>query len=136
MRIYKIILVENDEDEQMFMRDGFLSSGLFEILDQASSGEDLIEWLTAHPGQLPDVVLSDLNMPGMNGMDILQALKSDERYRHIPIIITSTSSTPSIIRKCLEAGAVDYVVKPETFVQYAPFVSNLHKIISDKNLVS
>jgi CheY-like chemotaxis protein len=125
MKTYRIILVENDEDEQFFMKEAFDASGRFEILAQMSNGDELMQWLKEHPGQLPDLILSDLNMPGMNGMELLHALRADARYQRLPIIITSTSSTPSIIQKTLAAGAADYRVKPDTFVEYGPYVDQL-----------
>lgn len=136
MRTYKIVIVENDEDEQFFMKDGFeKAGGLFEIVAQVRNGDMLFEWLEEQNDSLPDVVLSDLNMPGMNGYDVITGMKNDPRYGKIPVIITSTSSTPTIIDKCLGLGAADYLVKPETWLEYTPFVQNLHRIIEEKKLV-
>jgi CheY-like chemotaxis protein len=135
MKKYNIIIVENDEDEQLFMKEGFDAVGLFNIVGQVKNGDALLEWLAEHPESLPDVVLSDLNMPGKNCYDVINDLKNDPSYSHIPVIITSTSSTKTIIDKCLAFGAADYVVKPETFVEYVPYVKNLHKRIQEKQLV-
>ncbi|GAA4341997.1 response regulator [Flaviaesturariibacter amylovorans] len=127
MKTYRIILVENDEDEQFFMREAFEASGRFEVLAQASNGDELVTWLREHPGQLPDLILSDLNMPGMNGMELLHALRADARYAALPVVITSTSSTQSIIDRALAAGASWYRVKPETFISYGPFAETLYQ---------
>ena len=135
MTTFKIILVENDEDEQLFMREGFDKAGGFEVLAQVGNGEGLFGWLDAHPDEQPDVILSDLNMPGMNGMDIIEAMRQRPAGQNIPIIITSTSSTRSIMDKCLQAGAVSYIVKPDTFIQYEPYVRDLHRLISEKGIV-
>lgn len=135
MKKYKIIIVENDEDEQLFMKEGFDAAGLFIIVAQLKNGDALLEWLTGHPQELPDVILSDLNMPGKNGYDVIADLKNDPFHSYIPVIITSTSSTKTIIDKCLSLGAADYVVKPETFVEYVPYVKNLYRLIEEKQLV-
>jgi CheY-like chemotaxis protein len=135
MKKYKIILVENDEDERFFMNEGFQGSGLFEIIAQVVNGDELFEWLEEHPRILPDVILSDLNMPGKNGYDIITEMTNSPGWSHIPVIIASTSSTATIIDKCMNLGAAGYVVKPETFVAYVPFVKDLHKMISEKQLV-
>lgn len=134
MKIYKIIIVENDEDEQFFMKEGFNATGLFNIIAQVKNGDVLLEWLKEHD-TLPDIILSDLNMPGKNGYDIITEIKSNPAYSHIPVIITSTSSTKSIMDKCLAMGAADYLVKPETFVDYVPYVNRLYAIIGEKQLV-
>lgn len=128
MKKYKIIIVENDADEQFFMREGFAAADLFEIMAQVKNGDVLFEWLAEHK-QLPDVVLSDLNMPGKNGYDIIEEIKATPELVHIPVIITSTSSTKSIIDKCLALGAANYIVKPDTFIDYQPFVRELYDII-------
>ena len=135
MRKYKIIIVENDEDEQLFMKEGFDKTDHFNILAQLQNGNDLFDWLHENPNQLPDIILSDLNMPGKNGYDVITEVKETPHLAHIPVIITSTSSTPSIIEKCLQMGAAYYMVKPETFVQYEPYVQQLYKVLVDNKIV-
>ena len=135
MKKYKIIIVENDEDEQLFMKEGFDAADMFEIIAQLKNGDALLEWLNENPQALPDVVLSDLNMPGKNGYDVITDLKTNPSYSHIPVIITSTSSTKTIIDKCMSTGAADYIIKPDTFVEYVPYVKNLYKRIEEKELV-
>lgn len=135
MKKFKIIIVENDEDEQLFMKQGFDATGLFDIVAQPRNGDVLFDWLEENSSSLPDIILSDLNMPGKNGFDILTEIISTPAYKHIPVIITSTSSTKSIIDKCIDKGAADYIVKPETFIAYEPFAKNLYHCIEEKQLV-
>jgi DNA-binding NarL/FixJ family response regulator len=134
MKKYKIVIVENDEDERTFMKKGFNETPYFEILAQVHNGDHLFKWLNENGNNLPDIILSDLNMPGKNGMDIISEIKEQKNIAHIPVVITSTSSTPSIIQKCLAEGAAGYIVKPEVFIDYAPFANNLHELIEEKGL--
>ena len=135
MKIYSIIMVENDEDEQFFMKEGFENAGLFRIITMLRNGDELMEWLAQHPGVVPDLILSDLNMPGKNGYDVIDEITANPLYAAVPVVITSTSSTPTIINKCLSRGAADYVVKPETFIEYRPYVERLYQRIEEKQLV-
>jgi CheY-like chemotaxis protein len=135
MKKFKIIIVENDEDEQQFMKEGFDAVGLFEIVAQLKNGDELLEWLEENRTKLPDVILSDLNMPGKNGYDVIEDIKGNPSFAHVPVIITSTSSTKSTIDKCLSLGAADYLVKPETFVIYETFAKELYQVIEEKELV-
>jgi CheY-like chemotaxis protein len=135
MKKYKIIIVENDDDEQLFMKEGFEAAGLFDIVAQVRNGDTLFDWLGENITALPDVILSDLNMPGKNGYDVINEVKANPLYSHIPVVITSTSSTKTIMDRCLAYGAADYIVKPETFVEYVPYVKNLYKRIEKKQLV-
>src|SRR5688572_9453593 len=117
MKKYRIITVENDDDEQFFMKDGFDKTNLFSVVAQLRNGDELYDWISNNRNNLPDLILSDLNMPGKNGFDILNDISSDPETAHIPVIITSTSYTKSIIDKCLSRGAAEYLVKPETFIE-------------------
>lgn len=132
MRKYKIVIVENDEDEQYFMKQGFESANLFDVLAMVRNGDNLFEWMAENRSNLPEIILSDLNMPGKNGYDIIQEIKNTPLYSHIPVIITSTSSTPSIIEKCLAMGATEYIVKPDVFIEYLPFIKKLHTLIDEQ----
>lgn len=135
MKKYKIIIVENDEDEQFFMKEGFDAAGLFDILVQVKNGDALLEWLEGPEASMPDLILSDLNMPGKNGYDVILEMKVHHKYAGTPVVIISTSSTQSIVDKCLAMGAADYLVKPDTFNEYVPFVKNLYRLIEEKQLV-
>jgi CheY-like chemotaxis protein len=132
MKKYNIIIVENDEDEQFFMKEGFDASGLFNVVGQVKNGDLLMEWLADNEAALPDVILSDLNMPGKNGYDILQEVKGNPLLMRIPVIITSTSSTPTTVNRCMALGATDYLVKPETFIAYKDFAENLYRRIEQQ----
>ena len=136
MRKYTLIIVEDDEDEQLFMKEGFEKANVpFDIISQVQNGDQLLNWLDEHPDKLPDIILSDLNMPGRNGYDVIIAIKENPEWSHIPVIITSTSSTKTIIDKCLALGAADYVVKPDTFINYVPYVESLYQAIEEKQLI-
>jgi CheY-like chemotaxis protein len=135
MKRYKIIIVENDEDEQLFMKEGFETANLFEVIAVVINGDTLFEWLTQNVNSLPDIILSDLNMPGKNGYDVINEVKSNPLYSHSPVVITSTSSTRTIMEKCITAGASEYIVKPETFVEYVPYVKDLYNRVEEKQLV-
>ena len=135
MKVYTIVIVENDEDEQFFIGQSITETDLFQILAQVNEGGELFAWLDEHKTTLPDLILSDLNMPGKNGYDVLAEIKNNPAYSHIPVIITSTSSTRSTIEKCLSLGAADFIEKPDTFVDYGPFLKKLHQLVEEKNLL-
>jgi CheY-like chemotaxis protein len=132
MKRLKLIVVENDSDEQEFMREGFDETGLYEIIAFFRNGNELFEYFETEGHLLPDLILSDLNMPGKNGYDILDEIKEHERLLSIPVVITSTSFNKSAIEKCMRLGAFEYLVKPETFNEYKPFAKHLYEIITKK----
>ena len=128
---YNIVIVENDEDEQFFMKEGFTATGLFDIVAQLPNGDALFDWLEDNKEKLPDVMLSDLNMPGKNGYDILEGINTNPAYLHIPVIITSTSNAKIMMDRCMNLGAADYRVKPDTFIAYAPFATDLYQFMKE-----
>ncbi|MGZ5247910.1 MAG: response regulator [Flavitalea sp.] len=126
---YSIVIVENDEDEQFFMKEGFESSNLFTIIGQPANGNELIEWLDNNPQTKPDLILSDLNMHGKNGYDIINYIKEHPIYRTIPVVITSTSTISSVKERCLNSGANGFLPKPDTFIDYRSYVATLYDLM-------
>lgn len=133
MKIYKLVIVENDEDERFFMQEEFAAFEGFALVGEFINGDTLLEWLGSKPVELPDIILSDLNMPGKNGYDVLSAVRSNPAYAHIQIIITSTSPVIAVEQKCLAMGAKHYLIKPETFIEYGPYVQKLYQIIQNES---
>ncbi|MEO6730621.1 MAG: response regulator [Ferruginibacter sp.] len=136
MKTYSIVIVDNDEDELLFMKEAFDATDLFDVMAQFESGDELLRWLNGPPSSLPELILSDLNMPGKNGYDIIREVTTNAQLAHIPVIIASTSSTKTIRDKCIALGASQYVVKPFSFIEYGPFIKNLYQLIEAKQLLS
>lgn len=127
MKKINIMLVENDEDEQLFMTEGFQSTNLFNIVAVANNGDEAFAVINEKRQALPDLIVSDLNMPGKNGLDLLHDIKSDPELVHIPVIIISTSFTSTIINKCLSSGAHAFHTKPDSFVEYDKFAKKIYQ---------
>ena len=87
------------------------------VLTCAGSGEEALDLLRS-PGFEPDVVLLDLNMPGMSGFEVLQAMKEDERLVHLPVVILSTSSAERDVRQAYTLHASSYLVKSANFTDF------------------
>ena len=78
---------------------------------EASNGREGLERLAATPA---DMVLTDWNMPEMNGLDLVRAIRADPATRTLPILMVTTNASPSDVDDAVWAGADDYVVKPFT----------------------
>lgn len=108
-----ILLGEDDIDDEELLKELFSSVDDSFELTFINNGRQLIERLDTFPeSQLPCLLILDYNMPELNGADILENLKTKERYASIPKIIWSTSGTETYRKKCLELGAQDYLIKP------------------------
>lgn len=79
------------------------------------------------PEQLPDLIVSDLNLPGMKGHELLAALKQNTTLLHIPFIVLSTSSNQADIEKCYQLQASSYICKPDSFEKFANIARVLYE---------
>ena len=112
-------------------QDRFLAQEAFEhlcpecVLTCVESGVEALELLRS-PGFQPDVILLDLNMPGMSGFELLRTLKDDARLAHIPVVILSTSNAQRDVNEAYILHASSYVVKSASF---ADFLEQLERIL-------
>jgi two-component system, chemotaxis family, chemotaxis protein CheY len=104
----KKILVIEDDDALSWVISRILSSR-YEI-KVIKNGLEAMAWLTN--GNVPEVIISDLHMPQLNGMELLQFLQHSGIYKEIPVIILSGDESPEIKTRCLELGAVKFILKP------------------------
>lgn len=102
-----ILLVEDNEMMRSFL--GRILSKEYRVFTAETAEE---AHLRMESGLKPDVIVSDLNLPGINGREWLKQLKNSPDFAQIPYIILSSAESVDERIKCLEAGASDYVLKP------------------------
>jgi len=103
---FKVLLVEDDEDFRFYLKDNL--APLFTVLEAANGREG---WQKALSVQ-PDLVVSDVNMPLMDGLELCKKIKGDERVRHIPVILLTALSGEQEQLKALGMGVNDFISKP------------------------
>ena len=110
----KILLVDDDLDDREIISDAFKMIEADHLLHFESNGENAIQYVQSQfeTGDLPSLIVLDLNMPKLNGTQTLKILKSDPRFENIPVIIFSTSLNDFEKKECLNLGAHSYVIKP------------------------
>lgn len=109
-----ILLIDDDEDDQFFFVDVLKEFAPDIRCTVANNGLEAIRQLRA-ASPLPSLIFLDLNMPIMNGFECLSVIKSESRYKEIPVIIYSTSGDPATIRKTNQLGADGFFRKPSDF---------------------
>jgi two-component system, OmpR family, alkaline phosphatase synthesis response regulator PhoP len=102
-----ILVVEDDPDIRELLAVAFAKEGW--KLDMAEDGERGLESLEA---SIPDCVVLDIMLPGMDGLELLRRIKSKPGWKHVPVVMTTARGEDSDIVSGLELGADDYVVKP------------------------
>lgn len=121
-----ILLIEDDTIEVMKFKRAVSSLGLLHKMTNAENGEVALKILEEKE-KLPNIILLDLNMPKINGIEFLSILKKDPKLRHIPTIILSTSNNQKDLLECYKIGVSGYVLKP---LKYEEYVSKIDKLLS------
>lgn len=124
-KIRTILFVDDDQDDQLLFQEALLEADNTAVYLSASDGVDLFEKLNAADIAVPDLIFMDINMPKMNGLDSLKELKRSERFKSIPVIMYSTSSSKELQKECLENGAIGYVEKPSDFDEICAKIKNI-----------
>lgn len=102
-----ILIVDDEPMMQLLLKQLFKDEFDVHVFN---NGKEALAWMYA--GSLPDIAIVDLQMPEMNGYELIKHFKSSGYFNQIPVIVLSAEETSSDRIKCLELGAVDYLLKP------------------------
>ncbi len=112
-----ILLIEDDAIEIMKLERTLSKVETKHNIVKASNGEEALEILNS--GQkLPDIILLDLNMPRMSGIEFLEVVKDDIILQYLPTIILTTSENRADLLKCYQLGIAGYIIKPLKYEDY------------------
>lgn len=127
-----ILLVEDNPDDERLTIRALKKQNIQNEVVVAHDGVEAIEYLFGegkHAGrdlsQMPQVVLLDLKLPKLNGLDVLKRIRANERTHSIPVVVLTTSSEERDIVDSYNLGANSYVRKPVDFVEFAEAVKTL-----------
>ncbi|MFT3705350.1 MAG: response regulator [Agriterribacter sp.] len=128
---YDIILVEdNPSDAELAIR-ALRKSHIVNSLLHLENGEEVLDYIFCtgqykgrNINDIPKLILLDLKMPRISGLEVLQQIKSDERTKMIPVVLLTSSKEESDISNGYKSGANSYIVKPVEFESFLKAVSN------------
>ena len=128
----EILLVEDNEEDAALIIRSLKEHNLANNLIHLSDGAEALDFIFAkgkfagrEMQDIPKVILLDLKMPKVDGLQVLQAIKSDERTRPIPVIIMTSSNEDRDIVESYKLGVNSYVVKPVGFENFSKAVAEL-----------
>jgi CheY-like chemotaxis protein len=110
-----VYIVDDDPDDRQIILDAFLENKYLGDYAFIESGDQLLENLQDSAALFPSLIMLDLNMPGVIGLHVLQEIRSQKQYSHIPIIILTTSSLHMDRKLAYEYGANCFLRKPNSF---------------------
>lgn len=128
-----IALIDDDEDQRLLLRHALELRG-YEIIEFPSS-ESALGWENGSgqgspPLATANLILLDINLPGLSGIETLQLLKETPRLRNIPVAMLTAQRTAETVLQCIRSGAADYFVKPLDFPEV---MRRIDRILSDPN---
>ncbi|RAM53147.1 MAG: response regulator [Hapalosiphonaceae cyanobacterium JJU2] len=132
-RVINILLVEDDEVDVMNVKRAFKKVNITNPLHVATNGIEALAMLRSQNGEPPEVpyerrlILLDLNMPKMGGIEFLQKLRSDPQLRLTPVVVMTTSNQDKDRVEAYNLNVVGYLVKPVTFNNFIELMTTLNK---------
>jgi CheY-like chemotaxis protein len=130
-----ILLLEDDAIEVMKFNRALKKLELTHKIIEANNGEEALNIL--HIKEIiPDIILLDLNMPKLNGIEFLTILKNDAVLQYIPAIILSTSSNHQDMLECYKLGIAGYILKPLKYDDYVDRIKRLLDYWSANEIIS
>lgn len=115
----EILLVDDNDDDVVLLEESFRDSKFLNLMQIVRDGEEAIRYLQRRApyesARTPGLVLLDINMPKMNGFEVLRTMKSDPLLRTIPVVMLTTSTRDEDIARSYDGGACSFVSKPVSF---------------------
>lgn len=117
----KILLVEDDDLDAETVAQAFEKNKFMHEVYRAVDGMDALEQLTSATHKkilVPDIILLDINMPKMDGIEFLEHLRSHQKLKHLPVFVLTTSDAPEDILSAYQANVAGYIRKPVRFSEF------------------
>ncbi len=125
-----ILIVEDSPEDYEATKRALRKSGLRNTIEHCIDGDDALDFLYQRgeysDARRPGIILLDLNMPGTDGREVLQDIKSNDELKMIPVIVLTTSNDERDIDACYKAGANSYVAKPVGLNDFLRAIQRLH----------
>lgn len=125
----KILLVEDNEGDVVLTKEAFGSTEIEHSIEVAKTGIEALDFLYRRNKymnkELPDIILMDINIPIINGHEVLKTIKQDPLLKHLPVVMLSTSSSEKDIRLAYENYASYFLTKPIDLDDFYDMVNDL-----------
>lgn len=131
-----IMLIDDDADDRELFSEALQKVGPHIRFESASSGQMAFDLLESKKQQLPELIFLDINMPVVDGWECLSMLKGNEAFKHIPVIIYSTSAPDGAQETAIRLGALSYVLKPSQFNELKQLLARVVGLIDGRSILS
>lgn len=131
-----LVLAEDDEGHAFLVQQNLTDAGLTNSIVHVKDGQDALDFIYRtgpYQGRVPNgplLLLLDINMPRVDGVEVLRRIKSDPLTDEIPVIMLTTTDDPREVRRCYEVGCSCYVTKPVDYDRFVEAVRRLGLFLS------
>ena len=120
-----ILLVEDDQVDAMTVKRALKEINITSKLDIVNDGEQALKFLKNPDNETPGIILLDLNMPRMNGIEFLKIAKKDETLKRIPVVVLTTSREDQDKVDSFNFGVAGYMIKPVDYQKFVEVVKTI-----------
>jgi len=120
-----ILLVEDDAGHARLIEKNLRRAGITNDIVKVTDGQQAVDYLFSNGRAQSLLVLLDLNLPVLDGYQVLERMKNDERTKRIPVVILTTTDDPREVARCYELGCNVYVTKPVDYEQFSDAIRKL-----------
>ena len=121
-----ILLVEDNPDDELLMLQAFKKHNILNEVTLIHDGQEALDYLLASQKPLPAVMLLDLKLPKVDGLEVLRRVRAEPRTKLLPVVILTSSKEEQDLVASYSLGANSYIRKPVDFDQFAEAVRQLH----------
>jgi CheY-like chemotaxis protein len=127
-----ILLVEDDPGHALLIEKNLRRANIANTIVKVDNGQKAVDFLFKDEGGFRDplLVLLDLNLPVLDGYQVLKIIKNDERTRQIPVAVLTTTDNPHEVKRCYELGCNIYITKPVEYEQFSDAIRKLGLFLS------
>jgi CheY-like chemotaxis protein len=127
-----VIIVDDNPGDIALTQEAFAESRIAADFTTAMSGDEALELLqdVGVSPRLPDLILLDLNLPKINGLELLAFVRNHPRLSRVPTVVLTTSNRAQDRERSRQLGAADYLVKPAIFSEFLDIVSGLRRFLA------
>jgi len=124
-----VLIAEDDEGHAVLIREHLQEAGLANPILRFRDGQEVLDWFVGGGRGTRCLLLLDINMPRVGGVEVLRRLKADPATRRTPVIMLTTTDDPREVEACYDAGCNFYITKPRSFEAFAEALTVLGRFL-------
>jgi len=135
-----IIIAEDDAGHCLLITRNLRRAGITNEILNFTDGQELLDFLflrnkmLSRDPQIPYLLLLDVRMPKVGGMEVLRKIKTDDQLKTLPVIVLSTTDDPEVVTECYRLGCSFYITKPVDHIEFVDILGKLAKFIAQPSV--